>query len=63
MMKTTRFRPIAPRPQEGVNATKEKLSSTLAKTTPSVKADTKKVEPLAKVSIATKQEYLEFSYF
>jgi len=51
MMKTTRFRPIAPRPQEGVNATKEKLSSTLAKTTPSVKADTKKVEPLAKLPV------------
>lgn len=49
MMKTTRFRPIAPRPQEGANATKDKPSATApAKATSSVKVETKKVETLTK---------------
>ena len=50
MIKTTRFRPIAPRPQEGANATKDKPSATApAKATSSVKVEAKKAETLAKV--------------
>ena len=50
MIKTTRFRPIAPRPQEGANASKDKPSSAApAKSTSNLKVETKKVETLTKV--------------
>mmetsp|Transcript_2474 Transcript_2474/g.7594 ORF Transcript_2474/g.7594 Transcript_2474/m.7594 type:complete len:300 (-) Transcript_2474:53-952(-) len=58
MLKTTRFRPIAPRPQEGVNASKEKLSTTIASVTPTQKTvvETKKAPTLSKAPHKQQQQ-------